>query len=243
MTRLFEDWKQLPRNSKVGGRVALTDLKPDLLEYEVARVSLPPEQARAWTITLGAPPRGASAGIPESQHIGFSYAVVEWGHGGVWSRVEVDWSQGATIPVWGSEVKLTFARTGVAFWGAIPAGLQFTEVVAFIAPFSGGVSIAPTRTVRYPGLAESGSARHAIPPFAREWQVYETGNATPALNIKFFARAGGTNLAIFYPRSSTVRSVTDISMRHPVPFGATSADITNFGASITNAAIVYSLAL
>lgn len=211
-----------------------------LIEQELCRVQVDPQESRPWTVTLGQPNRRFVGNY--SEEIWWSYATVEWGAGQVRHRVEVDWGQGCQFTVAGSfvVVKFTYPSTGLA---PPAAELLLTQARAHIAPgISKGVGVV-TRTVWYGTIAPGTFTDAPVPAFAKDCQVGDDCSAVDKLWNLRFLYAPLLTVAEYRVSAAASRSRIDVNQWLPVPANAIQARIINNQAVNTDYFVTYRLAL
>lgn len=210
------------------------------MPFELARVAVPPSHARSWVVTWAPPPWARPVqqpeppgwGGPEPQRIEHTYLQLRWGNGSTFALAEVDYRQGGCVTLYGSEVQVAFVSPN-EFSGLTFAGLELTQLGAWITPGESHPNLPVTRTVYYPLTTDGTSNIQAVPRFARRWALYYEETIVTA-TVQFADNAGtnqvGQYASLTGPRDGG-RFVPGDTL--PVPADATSARITVFGGNAT----------
>lgn len=176
-----QQWCEHLATSQPGFRRVLEPVNATAPLPTLAQVSVPDEMAQPWVVTLG-PLQQGNVGVPPTgvltpQIPTDSFAIVEWGRGGVQTWAVVDWPpHGARFQVDGAFVRVSGGIRGLAAAAAGVAAL--TNVAAFIAP--GRTESFAQRTIRYTDGLTNGSEDRAVPPYAIDARLSFRQSSAPA---------------------------------------------------------------
>lgn len=204
------------------------------------------DDAEAITVVLGAelyPDAGALNRRPY-----FLHGEIEWGIGGASFSAEVDWQNGAIIPIIASFVKVNCIYTP-----QVTAGLASPDVIVSAAfgygqAMNSGRGSSVRRTISSgtvnPGSRSNGGRPYPIPNFANGLTV-QTDSDNPNLKIVWVTNGvypALNELSHVYYTGNTNGS-DQASASFQIPNGANFVYFDNLGMSVQSAQLIFSLGI
>jgi len=218
------------------------------------QVSLPPELAGSWTLTLHTPQFvtypifGAGTLIdPGAPNVLDSFLRVRWGMGDGQSQLEADALVGQQLALAGSYFEVDYIARDPFIAGLGTRQPYF--VAASLAPSVAAVRSLIRRTVTVGNIAfGAASLQFSVPRYAAEF-LTTIGAATTQNNIirtiVFLADNGATEVARFEFLNVAGRTTFDVSAWAPIPARAQTFQWLNGGAAATQtfASVIFRLGL
>lgn len=208
---------------------------PSDTPFELARVSVPPALSQGWVVTWSPPPWSQWQGqIPEPpagrvlepQHIGDTYLIVKWGNGGVFAVAEIDWGQGGSVNVFGSDVQVSVFHPSPKEY--VNPGEALTDLNAWISPGQSRDPVPVTRTVNLaPIAAASRSVPYAVPRFAKKAHVYIEEFDVVRCYLEFGNRSFTHHVGCYVWDTTPNRNYNAGEQYAPVPRSATDFCVRN----------------